>query len=88
VRPNSVLAYTVELISSEEPPANQPANTPGPDGQPVPGGKREPVTAVTPPVSVEIPPGGGAPKIKVEGQPDAPKAPPAPPAAQVKPPQK
>ncbi len=88
VRPNSVLAYTVELISSEEPPANQPANTLGPDGQPLFGGKREPVTAVTPPVSVEIPAGGGAPKIKVEGQPDAPKAPPAPPAAEVKPPQK
>ena len=77
LKPNSVLAYTVELITSEEPPASQPAAT-GPDGQPIPQVKREPITAVTPPVSVEIPPGGGPPTIKVEGQPDAPA--PAPPA--------
>lgn len=78
LKPNSVLAYTVELISSEEPPANQPTSATGPDGQPLPQVKREPITAVTPPVSVEIPPGGGAPIIKVEGQPEAPKPAPAP----------
>jgi len=74
LKPNSVLAYSVELISSEEPPASQPATALGPDGKPMPQVKREPITAVTPPVSVEIPAGGGAPKIKVENQPAAPKA--------------
>jgi FKBP-type peptidyl-prolyl cis-trans isomerase len=75
LKPNAVLAYSIELISSEEPPANQPEAATGPDGLPMPQLKREPITAVTPPVSVEIPQGGGAPKIKVEGQPEAPKAP-------------
>ncbi len=75
LKANSVLAYTIELTASEEPPAAQPGAATGPDGQPIPQPKREPITAVTPPVSVEIPPGGGAPKIKVEGQPEAPQAP-------------
>ena len=86
LKPNSVLAYTLELISSEEPPANQPAlATPGGPGQAPPQLKREPITAVTPPVSVEIPADGGPPKIKIEGQPEVPKAPPAAPAPQEKP---
>lgn len=76
LKTNAVLAYTVELVASEEPPANQPASATGPDGQPLPQVKREPITAVTPPVSVEIPPGGGPPKIKIEGQPNT--SPPAP----------
>ena len=78
LKPNSVLVYSIELVSSEEPPATQPANALGPDGKPLPQVKREPITAVTPPVSVEIPQGGGPPKIKVEGQPKAPAAPAAP----------
>ena len=84
LKPNSVLAYTVELITSEEPPANQPGTATGPDGQPLPQVKREPITAVTPPVSVEIPPGGGPPKIKIEGQPNTPQAPPPAPAPENK----
>ena len=75
IKPNAVLAYTVELVSSEEPPVAQAGTSLGPDGKPVPQGKREPITAVTPPVSVEIPPNGGQPKIKVEAQPKAPAAP-------------
>ncbi|MDB6069842.1 MAG: hypothetical protein JWL81_1013 [Verrucomicrobiales bacterium] len=85
LKPNSVLAYTIELTGAEEPPANQPTGGIGPDGQPIPQMKREPITAVTPPVSVEIPQGGGPPKIKVEGQPKAPPAPPAPQAPPAKP---
>ncbi len=72
IKPNAVLAYTVELISSEEPPVAQAGASLGPDGKPLPQARREPITAVTPPVSVEIPPNGGQPKIKVEAQP-APK---------------
>ena len=83
VKPNAVLAYAVELVSSEEPPANQPGAALGPDGQPLPQVKREPITAVTPPVSVEIPADGGAPKIKIEGQP-APTPAPNPPAPKAK----
>lgn len=74
LKANAVLAYTVELTAAEEPPA-APAAPTGPDGQPLPQVKREPITAVTPPVSVEIPAGGGAPKIKVEGQSNTPQAP-------------
>ncbi len=83
LKPNSVIAYTIELISSEEPPVNQAATATGPDGQPLP--KREPITAVTPPVSVEIPKGGGAPIIKIEGQTTPPQAPAPAPAPEVKP---
>ena len=84
LKSNSVLAYTVELVTSEEPPASQPGAATGPDGQPLPQVKREPITAVTPPVSVEIPPGGGPPKIKIEGQPNPPQAPPPAPGPQPK----
>ena len=72
IKPNAVLAYTVELISSEEPPVAQAGASLGPDGKPLPQARREPITAVTPPVSVEIPPNVGQPKVKVEARP-APK---------------
>ena len=84
LKTNAVLAYTVELVASEEPPASQPGAPIGADGQPVPQVKREPITAVTPPVSVEIPPGGGPPKIKIEGQPNTPQVPPPAPAPENK----
>lgn len=58
LKANSVLHYEIELISSEVPPAPQP----GTAGQPQP---RRPVSAVTPPVSVDIPPApGNAPRIR------------------------
>ncbi len=85
LKSNAVLVYTIELTAAEEPPANQPAAAVGPDGKPMPQVKREPITAVTPPVSVEIPQGGGPPKIKVEGQTGTPQAPPAAPTPRVKP---
>lgn len=57
LKANSVLHYEIELISSEVPPAPQP----GTAGQQ----PRRPVSAVTPPVSVDIPAApGAAPRIR------------------------
>ncbi|MDB6135998.1 MAG: peptidylprolyl isomerase [Verrucomicrobiales bacterium] len=83
---NSVLHYEVELISSETPP---PSAAPSVSGQ-------RPVSAVTPPVAVDIPPAPGkavSAPVQVPPPPVTPlkpgaslPPPPAPPAAPVPPP--
>lgn len=76
---NSVLHYEIELVSSEvpPPPPAQPAGGPGA----IPGGPRRPISAVTPPVSVDIPASPGkAVSAPVQVPPPAPAPAPAAPA--------
>jgi FKBP-type peptidyl-prolyl cis-trans isomerase len=75
VKSNAVLIYEVELVSAEPLPRQPATSTTG----------RQPITAVTPPITVEIPPKPGdkpaeAPKPNTPKPPDTPK-PPAPPPA-------
>jgi FKBP-type peptidyl-prolyl cis-trans isomerase len=71
---NSVLAYTVELVGVKDAPATQPAQgaTLAPQVMPAPppGAEKKPITATTPPISVEIPPkpqdGSPQPPPKIE----------------------
>ena len=86
VKSNAVLVYEVELISVEPLPA--PPATPG-GASPTPGQPpRAPVTAVTPPITVEIPPKPGEKPAEAPKAPGTPGAPPAtpPPAAPPAPP--
>ncbi len=88
IKGHSVLVYEVEVLGTEPMP-KQPQVTTPPVGAP----PRPPVTAVTPPISVEIPPKPGTnppppkpgapvpPKPPVPGNPAPPAAPPAPPAS-------
>ena len=70
IKANAVLVYDVELVAAE--PLPKPAAT---GDQPA----RQPVTAVTPPITVEIPPKEGAKPAPAPQPPEAPK-PDAPPA--------
>lgn len=84
---NSVLHYEVELVSSEVPPPPPAQPAPGAAGQPSP---RRPISAVTPPVSVDIPPAPASPgkavsaPVQVPPPPVVPVPPPAPAPAPAK----
>ncbi len=77
IKANAVLVYDVELVSVEPLPKPAPAGT-----QPA----KQPVTAVTPPITVEIPAKDGDKPAPAPAPPEAPKpdAPPVPPAGDSK----
>jgi FKBP-type peptidyl-prolyl cis-trans isomerase len=76
VKPNTLLIYEVELMAALEPPTK---STPAPltPGGAIPGAPtgaaKTPISATTPPVAVEIPAGGGQPKVTPVDPKDMPK---------------
>ncbi|MBP7951597.1 MAG: FKBP-type peptidyl-prolyl cis-trans isomerase [Verrucomicrobiales bacterium] len=73
-KPNALVVYEIELLATKLAPATSGASVATPSvGVPgTPAAKREPITATTPPISVEIPP-KGAPKKEVPKVPETPK---------------